>query len=134
MANYVSHCRSSYFPVNDEDVFRAWARARELTVTEKELDDGARGFCLSVPHGSWDICDPTGDESVFVPDEIADHLPDGWTAVFLEVGYEGLGNPARYLVGYAIAVDSDGNQMSIGLDDIYDRVRAAGLEYTNAVF
>ena len=51
-------------------------------------------------------------------EELAEHLVEGEVAVLIEVGAEKL----RYLVGYAVAVRSDGEVIHLNLNTIYQMV------------
>ncbi|WP_236746426.1 hypothetical protein [Mycobacteroides abscessus] len=60
------------------------------------------------------------DREVDVPELIASHLEEGQVAVFVHAGAEKL----RYLHGYSVAVHSDGRQVRVDLDDVYERASA----------
>ena len=118
MANYYGHARSNYFNVKDADAFRTWVSSTDgLAFLEKGnsfaiySDDGD---CGGWPSDRFD--EEAQDHVDFdLPIELSKHLQEGSVAVLMEVGAEKM----RYLVGYAQAVDSDGQVETISLDDIY---------------
>jgi len=58
--------------------------------------------------------------------ELADHLADGWVAILMEVGHE----QSRYLVGYAVAVNSAGETVTVDLDSIHALAERLGEHVT----
>lgn len=123
MANYYSSCRTNYFKVKDKAAFElAMSEIPCIEVVHKENDS----FCLlgDDPDGggwpSWMQDEDTEEErEIDLPLEVSKHLIDGEVAIFMESGAEKL----RYIVGYAIAINSKGEQVSLGLNDIYDMGR-----------
>lgn len=111
MADYIPYARSNYFRVKDKEKFKAFAEKFHAYLQEKE-DRVAVIFDAGIP---GDYCDAEGDYvEINFPQEAAKHLQDGEVAIFQEIGYEKM----RYLVGYAIAINSSGEVRSIDLDDI----------------
>lgn len=128
MANYVGHARSNYFRVRDEAAFLRWVETLPGVVARRE-DGNPECFVLLVEdgeNGGWPSLryheEVEDEEEIHLHAELAEHLSDGEVAVLEEVGSEKL----RYLVGYAVAVNHRGETLSISLDDIYEKVRAAG--------
>jgi len=128
MANYVGSARSNYFRVRDEAAFLGWVKALPGVVARREDGDPER-FALLVEDGddggwpNWRYEEEAGEEEeIDLHAELAGHLADGAVAVLQEVGSEKL----RYLVGYAVAVNHRGERLSVSIDDVYERVRAAG--------
>jgi len=122
MANYYASCRSNYFKVKDEDAFiLAMSEIPGIEVSQEANDT----FCLlgGDPDGagwpSWVQDDDGKDIEIDLPLEVSKYLADGEVAIFMESGAEKL----RYVVGYAVAINSQGEQVSIGLNDIYDMAR-----------
>ena len=50
--------------------------------------------------------------------ELSEHLAEDAVAILMEVGYERI----RYVIGFAVAVNSDGDVLAISTDDIYSKV------------
>lgn len=124
MANYTGYARSNYFRVRDETAFLNWVETLPGVVARREVDDPER-FSLLVEdeEGSgWPNSTSDGEEEIDLHGELAGHLAEGAVAVLEEVGAEKL----LYLVGYAVAVNHRGEKLAVSLDDIYEKVRAAG--------
>lgn len=120
MANYYAACRTNYFKVKDNDAFeKAMANIPGIDV----CDGGDKGFCLlgDDPDGAgwpaWLYDEENGDDiELDIGQVVAEHLPDGEVAIFMESGAEKL----RYVVGYAFAVNNKGEVASVALNDIYE--------------
>lgn len=127
MANYVGSARSNCFRVRDEATFLSWVETLPGVVARRENGNPGR-FVLLVEDGddggwpNWRYVDEGEDEKVDLYGELAAHLAEGEVAVLQEVGAEKL----RYLVGYAVAVNHRGEKLAVSIDDVYERVRAAG--------
>jgi hypothetical protein len=98
-------------------------------VVARREDDDPERFALLVEDSddsgwpNWRYDEQAGEEEeIDLYAELAGHLADGAVAVLQEVGSEKL----RYLVGYAVAVNHRGERLSVSIDDVYERVRAAG--------
>ena len=63
-----------------------------------------------------DDADAAEDVEVDVIDLVATHLTPGEVAVFQSIGNEKL----RYVNGVAVAINADGDRVTVTLDDIYD--------------
>lgn len=126
MADYVGYARSNHFRVRDEVSFLYWVGTLPGVVTRRE-DGNAERFALLAEDGddggwpNWRH-DYGEEEEIDLHAELAGHLAEGEVAVLEEVGAEKL----RYLVGYAVAVNHRGEKLAVSLDDIYEKVRAAG--------
>ncbi|CAN5289334.1 hypothetical protein BH24ACT19_BH24ACT19_08070 [soil metagenome] len=128
MANYLGYARSNYFCVRDEAAFLNWVETLPGVIARRE-DGNPERFALLVEDGDnggwhgWRYDEREDDEEeIDLRAEITGHLDEGEVAVLEEVGAEKL----RYLVGYAVAVNHRGEKLTVSLDDIYERVRAAG--------
>ncbi len=119
MANYSGAARTNYFTVKDETAFRTWAAKHRLEVI---VGQGGLGL---LPGDTDDGCFPNyaldEDDLPFdIADEVAAHLADGSIAVVMEAGHE----KSRYMSGWATAIDSRGERVSLNLDGIYERAEA----------
>lgn len=123
MANYIAQWRTNAFRVKDAAAFKQ--DMTELPVEVVTQDDGRfvllRSLdddCGSLPTEIWN--EETGDsEELDLPGLVATHLKPGEVAIFMEVGYEKL----RYLVGYAYAINSEGQTQQVDLTDIYTKAQ-----------
>ena len=120
MANYYAAARTNYFRVKDEQAFRKWAGDLSCEI----CDDQEGRFCLLpgeyTDDGTFPSCrfDENNDGVDFeFEEELAQHLQPGSVAIIMESGAEKL----RYVHGHAIAIRSDGKQVSLSLRDIYDK-------------
>lgn len=120
MANYYASCRTNYFKVKDEEAFLA---AMER-VPDIEIDVDAKGVCIlgNNPDGAgwpqWTYGEDGGEDIDLEFDlvvAVSEHLQDGEVAIFMESGAEKL----RYIVGYAEAINSDGERADVSLNNIY---------------
>lgn len=118
MANYIPVWRSNYFKVKDDDAFKAWLE----TVPYCDATQEEKGWVLlqddigemGIPAFRYD--EETDEDIEFdLLDEIYPHLQEGEICIVQEIGFEKL----RYLVGYSIAVNWKGEQVSCGINDIY---------------
>ena len=126
MANYIASARSNYFRVKDIDAFlTAMERVPDVYVeTDK---DGS--VVLTVQNSDWGgwpsyyYDDENGieEEDFDIAELVSEHLEEDSVAILMEVGAEKL----RYVVGYAVAINSKGEREDISLMDIYEL--AAGL-------
>lgn len=126
--DYIGSCRSNYFAVKDEEEFKRWCERTHLTFTQgnpKEfIFNGKRynyvGFYKEDGGLPSIMDDENGDaQDVEFMEELRKHLIPGSVAIVQEVGSEGM----RYLTGYAMAINSKGKIVSIGIEDIIDKAR-----------
>lgn len=133
MANYYCSCRSNYFKVKDVEAFKKHMDCFSVNVHEKEgqfciLGNDADGG--GWPTYSYDEATENNDEVDFFK-EVAEHLTDDSIAVFIEAGAEKL----RYIVGYAVAVNSKGEEEFVSLNDIYEAAeKRFGIKPTEATY
>jgi len=126
MANYIPRWRSNYFSVKDVDAFTAWAKNCEADVAKKHDQDPHSPVCLiqnqDSEHGIplYRYNEVTADYEDFdFFGELALHLQSDQTAVVQEIGYE----KYRYFVGYSVAVNAQGHQLKININDIYKNIQ-----------
>ena len=115
MANYEGVARSNYFQVLDVNAFRTWAKDLELEVIEDADEPGAVGLISHTDDGTWPACNLETMEDIDFGRLLAQHLAPGQIAILMEIGHE----KTCYLGGYAVAINSEGRQVSISLYDIY---------------
>lgn len=121
MATYTGFGRTNTFAVKDIPALQETVGAHFSVVPESNADGPGRVtlFDADDDTGDWEHYNWDDTESpIFAPDMIAEHLQDGQVAIFVHIGNEAL----RYLGGFSIAVHSDGRQIRMNLDDIYDRI------------
>jgi hypothetical protein len=103
--------------VKDEKAFRGWAGNYELEIIEGQ---GGFGFIGNDADGAgwptnvynektedWDDVDFFG--------EVSKHLAEDAVAIFMEAGAE----KARYIIGYAVAINAKGERKEVCINDIY---------------
>lgn len=122
MATYYEKARTNYFKVKDPTEFQKFIdkfNGIDLVVEEKK-----GGYALLFDEETGIPCcyydDDGNDVEVDFVDEVSTHLTDDSIAVFEAVGSE----KYRYLSGYAIAVNSEGKQVRVDINDIYARAKA----------
>lgn len=117
MANYYEKARTNYFKVKDADAFQKYLEnfnSIDLVVQEKTgkyaliFDEE-----VGVPTSYYDENDE--DVEVDFIDDVSKHLTDDSILVLQAIGNEKM----RYLTGYAIAVNSKGEQVTVSIDSIY---------------
>jgi len=118
MANYYGSGRTNYFKVKDKEKFEYFLFSiGGLSLIED--GKGRVGFLVKTESGDLPL-EVYNDETDIVEEvdvlaELATHLEDGEVAVYQTVGAERL----RYLVGYAVAINSKGEKVSVSINDIY---------------
>jgi hypothetical protein len=127
MANWYGMSRSNYFRVKDEAQFRRWAEELELAVISDE--HGRFGFYSNTEDGGLPSCRCTEDrddlQEIDIVGELSAHLAEGEIAVLMSAGHE----KARYVSGYAVALNRDGGRISVSLSDIYEKAASTfGIE------
>ena len=130
--NYECTARSNYFRVQDEAAFRAWARTRDLHLTETVVGGELSLMMEPRDDGGWpshwyNVETNEGGECD-IPQELARHLHPEDVAVLMEAGHEG----HRHVAGMALAVNAQGETRIISLADIYERARELGPRVTRA--
>ncbi|ORW08128.1 MULTISPECIES: hypothetical protein [Mycolicibacter] len=123
MATYTGVGRTNTFAVKDIAALQETVGAEFTVIPEANAQGPGRVTLLANggESGDWSSYDWDSEDCdlpIFVPDVIAEHLQDGEVAVFIHVGNEKL----RYLGGFSVAVHSDGRQVRVNLDDIYDAI------------
>ena len=122
MANWYGTARSNYFRVKDNAAFLIWTDALNLDSFQDK--EGRYAIAASSDQGwpsSYYDAELGEDFDLDLPMELATHLADGEVAILMEVGNEKL----RFLTGYAVAVNSKGDLVSVGLDEIYQKAATA---------
>lgn len=137
MANWYGMCRSNYVKVKSEEDFRALLGLFKARIIEHELEDGTKLFgfysleeCGEEPSlidGDLDAAQEailkriTGqdgpeefDEPLAITDVISSVLAEGQVMVVMEVGSQ----KAVYLSGFAFAVHSSGERITVNLEDL----------------
>jgi len=137
MADFTAHARSNYFLLRDAaarsafDDFAAAASMKVITADENPL---RVGLISENDHGTWPsvIVDEDSEEEIEmeVPAHISQWLADGAVAIFMEVGAEKM----RYLNGYAVAINNQGEERTVSLNDIYERAADLGADVTAASY
>lgn len=126
MANYVAFARSNYFGVTDPALFQALCTRWNL---EMITEDGKYGFLCE--EGLPDDCmPPEFEQKTDFTGELAALLLPGDVAVMQEIGFEKL----RYLVGYARAINHLGEEVSLSINDIYERAKDLGPNITTCEY
>ena len=141
MANYEATARTNYFGVKDEAAFREWARSLDQVdeVISKRQENGQTLFGLLFVESGMEDCyevrvdDGEGGvryEEGDMFSELASHLAEGHVAVLVEAGAE----KSRYVDGFAIALNSEGDTRDIRLTGIYDLAKELGEHITEAAY
>lgn len=127
MANYYGTARTNYFAVKDPEKFMQEMSELPCEVIQKKMPDGETLYGVMDNNADGGGMDWTSWDEFDEPTEIdwleifSRHLVDGHVAVLMEAGAE----KHRYVIGYAHAVNSKNERVSIDLDDIYDRAAVA---------
>lgn len=131
MADYNATARSNYFRVKDKQKFAAWCESLKLTPIQ-EIDNTTRdtlhGFLVNTGNGA--VPTHRDDEEMDFFGELSTHLADEEVSIVVEIGAEGM----RYLSGFADAVNSKGEVVSVCLDDIYEKAAKLGNNLTEAAY
>lgn len=124
MSDWYGSARSNYVKVKDPAAFGAAMEGLGITVWPPDRDGRLAFGVQDGDDGGWPserYNDEAGDWVEFdIFEVVAEHLADGEVAVLQEVGAEKL----RYLSGWATAVGSDGETVSVSIDDIYALAKA----------
>lgn len=136
MANYYCASRTNYFRVKDRGDFDAWAGKFGLEVCEHQESPEEEPMVCLLPggytdDGSFPSQDPDNpDEDLDFMGKLSEFLADGSVAILMESGAEKL----RYVHGHAIAINSKGERIELGLQDIYEQAKRLGDEVTRAEY
>jgi hypothetical protein len=114
MATYMAFCRSNYFQVKDSQKFLDWCE--DLGLTTLPAADPST-FAI-FPDEAWPSQN-VKDEEIDFEQELSSYLVDDSIAILMEVGYEG-SRFIRYVAGFAIAINSNNEQVVVNLDDIVE--------------
>ena len=121
MANYYAAWRTNYFKVKDLKAFEAVIKGIPFIEIVSDNDgyiaimEDYRGDSAGIPNNYFD--DDDNDVTVEWSIIFKEHLEDNSIVVFMEAGSEKL----RYILGYAMAINSEGEVIEITLDDIYKK-------------
>ena len=130
MANYGAKFRTSYATVKDRSAFLAWIETIPgLEPITRTNPTAGRYFAMICDGGMPDT--NTDGETIDFCADLAAHLEEEQTIILMEVGSEAY----RYLVGAATALHSNGETITVSLQEIYDRAREAfGNSFTQAQY
>ncbi len=136
MSDWYGTSRSNYFKVKDLDKFKALCVRWGVEFIAKDDASELVGFLGQSEYGglpSHIIEDPENSEAHELDsddfyEELAGQLKEGEVAVMIESGAQ----KHAYITGFAIAINSKGETMSLSLDDIYDKAKALGENITKA--
>ena len=131
MANYVAKVRTNYFKVKDQDAWQAFCDRYEFTnIIDTQDGERLNGFMdTTMGHGlPTSYYDEKKDEDVEIDftKELSKHIEDGWVAIIVEIGAE----KYRYLLGFAVAVNSKNECRQVTLDEIIERAKELGKKIT----
>lgn len=127
MTSYYAKTRSNYFTVTDQKAFQEMMESLEV---ETWQNDQGQFAISSEQENGWPSYDDESDEDINFPQILSCYLEPKQVAVLFEVGNEG----KRYLIGQAIAVNSQGEEFYIGLSDIYKHAEQMGEKVTKAEY
>jgi hypothetical protein len=137
MSNYCATARSSYFKVKDVEAFKNWCWSLDIEPIDGDPADNKTGLVAMIsgtPNGDgWPssrVNDKDEAADIDLTAELAAHLEDGWVAVLMEAGSE----KCRYIIGFALAVNSKGETRRVSLQDIYDLAKQIGENVTDAEY
>ncbi len=130
--NYIASCRTNYFAVKNEVAFKEWCNNLGVTFIQSDtlkqvIIDGRRynlvGFYNDQFFGGVPISryDKEADDYIEIEfyEELRQHLAPGTVAIVQEIGQEGM----RYFTGCAVAINSKGRTVSVGIEDIESKAR-----------
>jgi len=127
MAQYIASARSNYFQVKDPNALRRELGDFDIEVRNDDPENPNRVVLLcDSEYGSWPSWrydeQAADDVELDVAALVAGHLTPGEVAVLIESGAEKL----RFIGGYAVAVNSSGDQVHLSLEEIYERAKPLG--------
>ena len=116
MSNYYATARSNYFGIKDKEAFDE--ALHDIPVQfEHRGDNEAMIFATCETDGAWPFNyeGPAGEElEINWIDIISPHLEDNHICILAEAGSEGL----SYLIGWTMAFNNKGENISLDLEDI----------------
>ena len=119
------------------EAFKNWCRSLEIEPIDGDPADNKLGLVAMIsgtPVGDgWPgsrVNDQDGVEGIDLAAELSTHLQDGWVAVLMEAGSE----KSRYVIGWALAVNSKGETRQVYLQDIYALAGQIGERVTRAEY
>lgn len=131
MANYYATAISNTFQVKDLHKFVDELQAITTQIAIIIEDEANNKLCLhaaSLDENGWPSYiydEETNDDLEFdIAEFVSKHLVPGSVAVFMETGAE----KTRYVNGYAVAINSEGNSIYITLNDIFERAKELGTD------
>lgn len=134
MANYYESARSNYFLVNDVEKFKEVIDTiNGLEIVSKPDDEGNTLVALLGDEEFWPstlVTDDLDEIEIEWEDIFKEHLADNWVAIFMGAGAEKL----RYVNGWAVAYNNNGESKAITLEDIYDLAKGLGSQVTHASY
>ena len=133
MADYIATARSNFFRVKNKAAFKKWSSSRELGVWEEGTGEKKK-FAIYADGPNEDGWPTTlynekteKEIDVDIEGELVEHLKDGSVAVLMTTGSMGYED----LYGYAVAINSKGEEVRIDVHEIYDRAASLGDEITS---
>lgn len=130
MANFYGSGRSNYVKVKDKAHFETLCEEFGLTFIE---DKGGVGFYSNNEDGGFNSYfeDEKGEEYERNPlKEFSECLKKDEVLVYMCVGSEKM----RYLSGFATAINSDGDEIDMNIDRIYNEAKTLGKNITLAEY
>lgn len=133
MANYEAVARSNYVRFRDvAEVNALLARiAAGAELTEEQDGRHALLCCDGLPRDVQD--DDTGEDLGDFPFLVAALMQPGEVIVWMDTGHEKM----RYVSGYGLAINADGDSRFINLEEIEDKAKElapAGTEITSPAY
>jgi hypothetical protein len=136
MSDWYGTSRSNYFRVKNLKKFKALCTRWGVEFIEKDDAPGFVGFLGRSEYGGLpsniteeaELGEVRELDSDDFYKELAEHLKDGEVAVMMESGAQ----KHAYITGFAIAINSKGETVSISLNDIYEKAKALGKNITKA--
>lgn len=123
MSTHVSLARTNHFVVRDLPAFRAAMDPYEVEIVE---DQSRENRVTVLARDGWPTngYDEETDEDIEVDllGLISEHLAPGQVTVVTASGHEKM----RYMTGWAGAINSEGERVSLDLDDIYNLAKPLG--------
>lgn len=136
MSDWYGTSRSNYFRVKNLKKFKAFCARWGVEFIAKDDTPELVGFLGESQFGGLpshiteeaELGEVRELDSDDFYKELAEHLKDGEVAIMMEFGAQ----KHAYITGFAIAVNSKGETVSISLNDIYEKAKALGKNITKA--